>query len=281
MKAFIWIYPLLFIGSIAESQNLVGIWRGNRTQASGGCFPYYSMELHIYHMQEDSFSGNAYSFYDKEKYTKINFSGIYDAANHRLSIVENTVLKYNIPSQCIPCIKTYTLQWSANGKEFLDGEWKGHEWGGNTECPAGQIHLMRATQPVFPVEIYQRDSLVTLQRALSLPEREKDLVQVIRTSQSKVAVSIIDNGDIDGDTVSVFLNNSLLLHHKAISREPIILDLNLFPNTDYDLIIYAENQGSIPPNTSLMTVTCGNKKYELRMSSNEKKSATIRIRYEE
>jgi hypothetical protein len=281
MKAFICISTLLLVGTAGAAQTLIGIWRGNRTQATGGCFPYYSMELHIYHLKDNSFSGNAYSFYDKEKYTKINFSGTFDEASQRLAIVENTVLKYNIPSQCIPCIKTYELKWSANGKEYLDGEWKGHEWGSNTECPPGQIHLMKATQPVFPVEIFQNDSLVTLQRALSLPIREKEMVQEIRTRQSDVSISIIDNGDVDGDTVSVFLNNTLLLHHRALSRTPLLLDLNLFPNTDYDLSIFAENQGTIPPNTSLMTVTCGNKRYELRMSSNEKKSATVRFRYEQ
>jgi hypothetical protein len=239
------------------------------------------MELHIYAMKENSFSGNAYSYYDKDRYTKMNFSGSYNASDQQITITENSVLNYNIPSNCIPCIKTYFLKLSSNGSEFLDGEWSGRELGTDNECPSGQVHLTKSTKPVFPVEVFQNDSLVILQRALNLAVREKEMVQEIRVRNSDVKLSLIDNGDIDGDTVTVFLNNTLLIHHRALSRDPILLDLHLFPDTDYDLVIYADNQGLIPPNTSLMTITCGEKRHELRMSSNERKSATVRFRYEQ
>ena len=58
-----------------------------------------------------------------------------------------------------------------------------------------------------------------------------------------------------------------------------MLSISAFPNTDYELMMYAENLGRIPPNTSLMIVTAGKKRYEMRISSNEQKNAVVRFRY--
>jgi hypothetical protein len=45
--------------------------------------------------------------------------------------------------------------------------------------------------------------------------------------------------------------------------------------------MYAENLGEIPPNTALMVVTDGDKRYEVRISSDYKKSGTIHFVHSE
>jgi hypothetical protein len=45
-----------------------------------------------------------------------------------------------------------------------------------------------------------------------------------------------------------------------------------------EITMFADNLGSIPPNTALMIVNDGKKRHELRLTSNLEKSATIRIR---
>ena len=42
--------------------------------------------------------------------------------------------------------------------------------------------------------------------------------------------------------------------------------------------MFADNLGSIPPNTALMIIDDGKKKYEIRLSSSLEKNATIRIK---
>jgi hypothetical protein len=42
----------------------------------------------------------------------------------------------------------------------------------------------------------------------------------------------------------------------------------------------AENLGSIPPNTALLIITAGEKRYRLFLSSTEVKSAKVRFVYE-
>jgi len=93
-------------------QNLTGIWRGKRTQVTGGCYPEYSIELHVYYSKDNDIMGNAYNYYDKDRFTKINFTGRYNPQTKRMVIIENAVVQYNVPNNCVPCIKTYDLNWS-------------------------------------------------------------------------------------------------------------------------------------------------------------------------
>src|SRR5581483_10914619 len=100
MRLFL-IPVLLGFTFITNAQSLTGVWGGKRTQNAGGCFPEYSLELHIIYMSNNSFIGNAYSF-DNDKFTKINFTGKYNPLNKRMVIIENAVLQYNVPDNCIP-----------------------------------------------------------------------------------------------------------------------------------------------------------------------------------
>jgi hypothetical protein len=42
--------------------------------------------------------------------------------------------------------------------------------------------------------------------------------------------------------------------------------------------MFAENLGTIPPNTALMIVTVAGKRYEVNISSSEQTSGTVRFR---
>jgi hypothetical protein len=280
MRLFLFFLLLTFSGATV-AQNLAGIWRGKRTQVSGGCFPEYFIELHVtYAGSNVMILGNAYNYYDKDRFTKINFTGRYNPLTKRMVIIENLVLQFNVPAHCIPCIKTYDLNYTKNDSvEAFIGEWKGHEMGNNTLCPPGRIQLNRETTSIFPVDVFQSDTLNKLQKALALVDREKEVIRELVFDTSQIKIDIYDNAEIDDDTVSVFLNNTLLLYKKRLTATALSLQVTAYPNTDYELMMYADNLGKIPPNTSLMIITAGTKKYELRISSSEKKSAVIRFRY--
>jgi hypothetical protein len=282
MRKLVTILLALTLVVDVKAQNLTGIWRGTRTQAAGGCFPEYSLELQItYSVNNNNILGRAYNFYDKDRYTKILFTGKYNPLTKRVVIIESSVLQFNIPSNCIPCIKTYDLNWAINATgEALDGDWKGHEMGNATSCPPGKIHLTRQKTSIFPIEVDQDENMRKIQEGMKIMNREKEVVQNLVLDSSFVKIELYDNAEIDDDTVSVFLNNALLLHKKRLTDKPLVMQVSAFPNTDYEIMMYAENLGRIPPNTALMIITAGKKKYELRISSNEQKNAVVRFRYE-
>ncbi len=281
MRSLIIVFLILLSG-VTTAQNLAGIWRGKRTQVAGGCFPEYFIELHVtYAGNNTMILGNAYNYYNKDQFTKINFTGRYNANTGRMVIIENLVLQFNVPAHCIPCIKTYDLNYTKNDSvEAFIGEWKGHEMGNNIQCPPGRIQLNRETSSIFPVDVFQSDTLSKLQKKLDLDNREKELVRELVFDTSEIRIDIYDNAEIDDDTVSVFLNNTLILHKQRLTDKALTLPVKVFPNMDYELMMYADNLGKIPPNTSLMIITAGTKRYELRITSSEKKSAVIRFRYE-
>ena len=89
-----------------------------------------------------------------------------------------------------------------------------------------------------------------------------------------------DNGEIDDDTISVYLDSKLILSNKRLSAAAITVNLKMDEsNPDHELIMVAENMGRIPPNTSLMIVTAGDQRFEVRITSTEQKNAMVRFKY--
>jgi hypothetical protein len=113
---------------------------------------------------------------------------------------------------------------------------------------------------------------------INFEKRNADILKTIQIENETFKVDLYDNGEVDGDSISVFYNNKLILSHKRLSEKPISLTLNT-PDDDgiNELTMYAENLGEIPPNTALMVVTDGDKRYEVRISSDLKNSGTIRF----
>lgn len=113
---------------------------------------------------------------------------------------------------------------------------------------------------------------------LGYEKRNNDLIKTIEIDNSTFTVDLYDNGEIDGDSISLFFNGKLLLSHKRLSDKALRLKLDV--DTDRvvnELIMYAENLGTIPPNTALMVVNDGDNRYEVRISSDLQKSGVIRF----
>jgi hypothetical protein len=112
-----------------------------------------------------------------------------------------------------------------------------------------------------------------------IEQRTKRYIEVIELDVPQFKVELYDNGQVDGDTVSLFFNNKLMVAQKRLSTTPISLDLVLDRNKpDNELVMYAENLGSIPPNTALMVVTARDKRYEVNITSTEDVNGAVRFR---
>lgn len=114
-----------------------------------------------------------------------------------------------------------------------------------------------------------------------IKQRENPLVRTITTSSPDILIELYDNGEVDGDTITVYHNNSVVALRKGLSTKPIAINIKA-SNDDahHEFIMVANNLGSIPPNTALMVVKTGGKRYELFISSNEEKNAKVVIDYD-
>jgi hypothetical protein len=114
------------------------------------------------------------------------------------------------------------------------------------------------------------------QKPSGFEERRKDILKTINITQPTFRVDFYDNGEVDGDSITVFYNGKIVLSHKMLSTKAISLTLALNENVKENIItMYADNLGSIPPNTALMIVTDGDKRYEVRISSDTEKSGSV------
>jgi hypothetical protein len=113
-----------------------------------------------------------------------------------------------------------------------------------------------------------------------LRSRENNLVRTLLINSEDVMVKLYDNGEIDDDTISVYLDKKLVLSKKRLSAAALSINLKMDEsNPEHELIMVADNLGRIPPNTSLMIVTAGDQRYEVRITSTEQKNAMVRFKY--
>lgn len=108
-------------------------------------------------------------------------------------------------------------------------------------------------------------------------KRNKQIIKTIDVEQKTFKVELYDNGQIDGDTVSLYLNGRLMVSRQRLSTNPISLVIDLSDDEEQELVMYAENLGTIPPNTALMVVTIGDKRYEVNITSSEQTNGAVRF----
>jgi hypothetical protein len=110
-------------------------------------------------------------------------------------------------------------------------------------------------------------------------ERKTYLVNDIFVDSDSLRITLYDNGDIDGDSISVFYNKVPVVQHQLLNAQGTNLYLKLDPLTKvHEISMYAENLGSIPPNTALMVINDGFNRYEIFLTSSYTLNGTVRLR---
>lgn len=143
---------------------------------------------------------------------------------------------------------------------------------------ATQTEASPAPQPITPPNI-QPKAAGPIPTAIA--SRANPLVKTIELPTCEMTIDLYDNGDIDGDTISIYHNGQWVVHRAGLSAKPIHLTIPIDKNHPYhELTMVAENLGSIPPNTSLMVVTANNKRYEVFISSSEQKNAKLVFKWD-
>ncbi|MEJ7677452.1 MAG: hypothetical protein WKG06_06195 [Segetibacter sp.] len=135
-----------------------------------------------------------------------------------------------------------------------------------------QVVTPEVTKPVI------KEKPVAVPAPKPLLTRANPLIKQIETEEAEIEINLYDNGEIDNDTVSVYHNNELIVSRARLSAKPVTFSIKVDTAHPYhELIMVANNLGSIPPNTSMMIITTKDKRYEVFISSSEQKNAKIVI----
>src|SRR5690606_16480410 len=102
----------------------------------------------------------------------------------------------------------------------------------------------------------------------------------IEIRQPDIQIQLIDYLKVDNDTVSVFLNRKPLARNIRISKRPVLLSFQVDKRLElHEILLYAENLGHIPPNTSEMIVVDGDRRHRVMIVSDKEKTAAVYLRY--
>jgi len=163
-------------------------------------------------------------------------------------------------------------------------------------APAKNNHNQKLPPPVVKHDTVAKSAPVTTpeqpeikntppKKNIPIPDviktRSNPLIKTITTNAPDIKVELYDNGEIDGDTITVYDNNQVIAWKKGLTDKPIILNIKADESTPvHEFVMVADNLGSIPPNTALMIITTGGKRYQLYISSDKQKNARVEVTYE-
>lgn len=118
-----------------------------------------------------------------------------------------------------------------------------------------------------------------IQGAAEIDKRVSKTDQAFYFESDSLVLTLYDNGDVDGDTVTVLMNGGVLFSKAGLSTRPNTKTVYLTPAMDsVKLVMYAESLGEIPPNTGLLIINDGDKRYDVRFSADLTTNAAIVLR---
>ncbi len=295
---------LLFISLHSASQSVFGYWYGFANVKTNSSASNYLVELIL--QPEKNYVVGILNYYFKNTYRGIQVKGNYDAASRQLSLYDVPVAYYgsiaNFEVDCIMNMRA-TLRVAQAGSSLQGSFSSTAEY--RYTCPDVNINLkldsafkskdsIKRAISEFK-EHYQvwkpsvEDTLIAVniipRKVINYVtenefiKRKNVVTHEVEVESDSIRVDVYDNGEIDGDIISVFYNQQLILNSQKLTHKSIHIDLVLDTSkTSNEISMFAENLGLIPPNTALMVIMDGKNKFEIPVSSNMERNATISIK---
>ena len=294
---------LLLAGSASIGQRADGYWYGTASTGSGAPNNYL-FELIL--NQNGTQVQGVINYYFKNTFRSFKTSGFYNSGTRQLQLKDIPVTFFGSNSQMeVDCNMDLQAQLrSAIAGSSLSGSFVSkpaykntcpeivftfqlNKDAGNQDSVLKALRLFKETYQVWTPSA--TDTLVAatvIQRPVvnyvvtgQYQQREKEIAEEITVDADSLLIDFYDNGEVDGDSISIFYNDKLLASSQKLSASAIRLNIKLDTTKAFnELTMFADNLGSIPPNTALMLVFDGRKRHEIRMSSTLNKNATLRIR---
>ena len=110
--------------------------------------------------------------------------------------------------------------------------------------------------------------------------RKTEVIRTIDFKSDSLTLILYDNGIVDGDTVSVVLNDEVIIPKQGLTEQAYRKVIKIPPGLgdSLQLVIYAETLGSIPPNSGLLIIEDGSDRYKVGFEGDMKKSPAVRLR---
>lgn len=278
-SAGILFYFLLTLLSVKVSaQNFFGLWEGSNAYSFGWVQPE-KVVLELYKENDSTIYGASHLYYKGNKYEHYTVRGTINLKDETVAVSEVSELSiklgflqtnssgtYYLKLACIDTLCTLKGKWKAKNAIILASRFV------NTS-------FKRTIPKTDPRISANDDTTASNTKAPSALQRRPDIQSLIEVDGNKndlINIKIYDNGEIDQDSISLYLDDDQLIYKEKISLDPIIINI---PTTKIKSIsklkLIAESLGTIPPCTAVMIITIGKKRYEISLSSDFEKNGVV------
>ena len=135
----------------------------------------------------------------------------------------------------------------------------------------GSAAPIAASKPAVPVQ-----TNAVIESAFTV--RKRVIQTQIPVVGDSVELRFYDNAEVDGDSISLFLNGKIIFQHIKLDVRPYTIRLAVTDlPAESELTMVAENLGAIPPNTAYMEAIVQGVRYTARLESTEVSSGVIRL----
>lgn len=157
------------------------------------------------------------------------------------------------------------------------------EWVGSTKGAGMGMNIQdKISMHILPLHI-RLEELQIPDEIASAPAapRKKEIQQTIILDTTLITIDMYDNGTIDGDTATLILDGKIIVDKQLLGLQfsRLTIDLSKSPGKEHLLELFANNLGTIPPNTALVVLYCNRKRYEINLSSTESTNGTVRLKF--
>ena len=269
---------LLLLSHLSNAQNISGVWEGH-TAPSHYVMPL-KVVLELTVTNDSIINGLVHAYYTRGRFEHHKLSGRIERRRGFVYLSEDSLLDYKIGFLQSIDAGTYSLKLIKTSSGLkLDGEWTSRKkrllvnpvvrkwfWKENKDDPKIDLPADTAVKAMVIDSINKINRRDDVQMIIEVDKKDKDSIRV----------DLYDNGQIDNDTVSVYVNDRQVISKQMITAKPTTFYISLSEDKHFDKIkLIAENLGTIPPNTALMVITTRKKKYDVFLSSNYEKSAVV------
>lgn len=250
-----------FASGVLYTQNISGVWIGNYKGHAFAANPD-KLVVEIFVYNDSMITGLSHLYYPHNQYERYKINGVI-RSDGTIYFSEDSTIAVKLGFMEENCLGNYTMKLSSTDTSFrLEGRWKDNSTA-LFHCAASGVWLEKSKA----AEIQQAPAL----KSEKVVERTSDIQSVIEVNANEkesISIELYDNGIVDHDSVSLYLDDSLILYKQFVSARPITITISLDKKNSLNkLKLVAESLGSIPPCTVLMFINTKRKKYQVNLSS--------------
>ncbi|MGB1392660.1 MAG: hypothetical protein ACPG6G_00305 [Flavobacteriaceae bacterium] len=252
----------------------------------------YSVYLDI---DNDKIRGYSITDSGGDHETKSEIYGTYDVSSNTITLKETSIVytKSEITEQDFCFVNFKSNNFKINSSTVLKGKFTGL-FSDGTECVSGDINMKRwdklqkeTNKLSKKINKSRRIKKIpdSLRKSIDLTKELDSLkINVLRVNQkmnlftksNKILVSFFDRGKIDGDIISIYVNDKKILNNHLLTKNkksiPIVIN-----SKQTKIVIKAVSAGSITVNTANLEINDGVQLSKVVTSLKKGETTTINI----